>query len=178
MLAHPLRSRVLTLLRTEGPASATALALALGTNSGATSYHLRRLESVGLVADTGTGRGRTRIWRATDPAGPVAPDAPDVNTRVALSWIERDYVRHVSDKAEEWLDVAPAWPAAWASQLGMRDAVVLVTHEQLAALRADLAQVLTRYRRLGQGSPQAKRVAVYTYAYPVDFAAPGSHRGP
>ncbi|WP_192900738.1 ArsR/SmtB family transcription factor [Microbacterium sp. RG1] len=40
-LAHPLRSRILSRLRTHGPATATELASALGTNSGATSYHLR-----------------------------------------------------------------------------------------------------------------------------------------
>ncbi|MGV1007788.1 MAG: ArsR/SmtB family transcription factor [Dermatophilaceae bacterium] len=171
MLAHPLRTRLVTLLRTDGPASATELAGALGTNSGATSYHLRRLESVGLVADTGTGTGKTRIWRARDPAPAGGPDTPDVNTRVALSWIERDYVRHVSEKADEWLDVAPTWAAGWTSRLGMRDAVVLVTQQQLGDLQAEIAQVLARYRRVGQGNPGAKRVAVYTYAYPVDFAA-------
>jgi hypothetical protein len=29
--------------------------------------------------------------------------------------------------------------------------------------------VLARYRRVGQGNPRVKRVAVYTYAYPVDL---------
>jgi len=29
--------------------------------------------------------------------------------------------------------------------------------------------VLARYRRVGQGNPRAKRVAVYTFAYPVDL---------
>ncbi|WP_242653142.1 winged helix-turn-helix domain-containing protein, partial [Intrasporangium flavum] len=53
VLAHPLRSRLLGALRRGGPATATDLAAALGTNSGATSYHLRKLESVGLVEDTG-----------------------------------------------------------------------------------------------------------------------------
>ena len=53
VLAHPLRSRLLSRLRVGGPATATDLATALGTNSGATSYHLRKLESVGLVTDTG-----------------------------------------------------------------------------------------------------------------------------
>ena len=57
VLAHPLRSRLVSQLRRSGPSSATELASLLGTNSGATSYHLRRLESVGLVADTGDGKG-------------------------------------------------------------------------------------------------------------------------
>src|ERR687890_453324 len=64
VLAHPLRSRVLSRLRTAGPATATDLAAALSTNTGATSYHLRKLEAVGLVTDTGEGEGKRRLWRA------------------------------------------------------------------------------------------------------------------
>ena len=60
VLAHPLRSRLLTALRTHGPATATELARDLVTNTGATSYHLRKLASVGLVEETEDGHGRSR----------------------------------------------------------------------------------------------------------------------
>ena len=64
-LAHPLRSRLLGALRVDGPATATTLAQALDTNTGATSYHLRQLAEVGLVAeDVDRGTGRQRWWRA------------------------------------------------------------------------------------------------------------------
>src|ERR671913_919939 len=65
VLAHPLRSRLLSRLRTAGPATATELATELSTNTGATSYHLRKLEAVGLVTDTGEGEGKRRLWRAS-----------------------------------------------------------------------------------------------------------------
>ena len=65
VLAHPLRSRLLGELRLNGPATATTLANVLGTNTGATSYHLRKLASVGLVEETGEGKGRERWWRPT-----------------------------------------------------------------------------------------------------------------
>ena len=65
VLAHPLRSRLLSRLRLHGSATATQLAAALSTNTGATSYHLRKLESVGLVTDTGEGEGRRRVWRGS-----------------------------------------------------------------------------------------------------------------
>ena len=58
MLAHPLRSRLLAELRVRGPATATTLAAVLQTNSGATSYHLRKLAEVALVVDSGKGSGR------------------------------------------------------------------------------------------------------------------------
>src|SRR5665811_582446 len=62
VLAHPLRSRLLAELRVSGPATATTLAAVLHTNTGATSYHLRRLAEADLVVDSGHGRGRQRLW--------------------------------------------------------------------------------------------------------------------
>jgi predicted ArsR family transcriptional regulator len=65
-LSHPVRLRMLGLLRTEGPATATTLALQLGLNTGATSYHLRQLAQHGFVEDdAGRGNGRDRWWRAS-----------------------------------------------------------------------------------------------------------------
>lgn len=176
VLAHPLRSRLVSQLRRTGPSTATALASLLGTNSGATSYHLRRLVGVGLVEDTGDGRGKERVWRAAVEQHSWTPSdfADDEDAQTALSWLERDYVRHFASRAERWLDVAPTWPAEWADHLGLNDNVALVTQEQLVAMRAELEEVLQRYRRVGQGNPSARRVAVYTYAYPVDLdSVPG-----
>lgn len=179
VLAHPLRSRLLSQLRRSGALSATALAALLGTNSGATSYHLRKLESVGLVTDTGDGKGKERLWRAAAEQHSWTPSelAGDEDATTALNWLERDYVRHFAMKAEQWLDVAPTWPTDWSDHLGLNDNVALVSREQLAAMRAELEDVLQKYRRVGQGNPQAKRVAVYSYAYPVDLdQTPGGDR--
>ena len=66
LLAHPLRSRILAHLRLHGGATAAELARALGTNTGATSYHVRVLESAGLVEDTGLGNAKTRVWAIAD----------------------------------------------------------------------------------------------------------------
>ena len=171
VLAHPLRSRLLVRLRTGGPATATELAAVLDTNSGATSYHLRRLEAVGLVTDTGEGEGRRRVWRAVTDAPSFRPSdvEGDEDAETALGWLERDYVRHFAEQAERWLDVAPSWPLAWRDAAGPSDAMVLVTADQLRALTAELGEVIARYRRLGQGNPEAKRVGVYLHALPLDL---------
>src|SRR4051794_32757379 len=171
VLAHPLRSRIVTQLRRSGPLTATALAALLGTNSGATSYHLRRLETVGLVEDTDTGKGKERIWQAAveQPSWPPGELGEDGDAVPALNWRERDYIRHFATKAEQWLDVQQDWPVEWVDHLGINDNVALVTLDQLRAMRSEIEDVLQKYRRVGQGNPQAKRVAVYTYAYPVDL---------
>lgn len=49
VLAQPLRMRLVGALRVKGPATATALAEMLGTNTGATSYHLRQLDRKSVV---------------------------------------------------------------------------------------------------------------------------------
>src|SRR6476646_3384729 len=81
VLAHPLRSRLLTALRMDGPATATALAATLGTNTGATSYHLRKLASVGLVEETGEGRGTERPWPPATGSDATTCAASSIATR-------------------------------------------------------------------------------------------------
>jgi predicted ArsR family transcriptional regulator len=172
MLAHPMRSRLLDELRLSGPATATTLAAVLQTNSGATSYHLRKLAQVALVVDSGEGRGRQRLWSASTQSRPrdegPGNDADDADAQAAITWLARDYLNLFSDRAERWLETQDRWPAAWREQVGLSDHLVQVTAEQLSALRGDLAEVLERYRRLGAGNPDAKRVSVYLCPLPVD----------
>ena len=83
-LSHPVRLRLLGLLRTDGPSTATALAARLGLNSGATRYHLRQLALHGFVTDDESrGNGRERWWRAAHQATrvPTAPDAEGATDR-------------------------------------------------------------------------------------------------
>ena len=170
-LAHPLRSRLLTQLRLHGPATATSLAGTLGTNSGATSYHLRRLESVGLVTDTGDGQGKRRLWAASTDSHEYIPSdvEGDEDAETALNWLVRDYIRHLGEQFERWLDVEQAWPAPWRDSAGMSDSAIVATEQQLEAMRAEIDDVIAKYRRVGQGNPAARRLAVYTIAYPLDL---------
>jgi predicted ArsR family transcriptional regulator len=170
MLAHPLRSRLLAELRLHGPATATTLAARLQTNSGATSYHLRRLAAVGVVEDRGEGTGRSRVWSASTPGrgGAEDPGDGDDDAAAALAWLARDYLQHFADRAGAWLEEQDRWPAPWREAAGLSDHLVQVTPDQLAALRRELEDVLQRYRRVGAGNPDAKRVSVYLCPLPVD----------
>src|SRR5699024_9399193 len=69
VLAHPLRLRMLGLLRIDGAATASGLAQRVGESSGTTSWHLRQLAAAGLVEqDTELGNKRERWWRAVHDA--------------------------------------------------------------------------------------------------------------
>ena len=171
VLAHPLRSRLLSRLRTAGPATATDLAAALNTNTGATSYHLRRLETVGLVTDTGEGEGKRRLWRASTDYHSWTNSAfrDDEDTATALDWLQRDYVRQLAQKAERWLDAAPNWPAEWVDVFGLNDTFVTVTPEQMRQLNSRLDALLAEYRTIGEGDPRARRASVSTFSRPMDL---------
>ncbi|MCW2812706.1 MAG: hypothetical protein JWN84_161 [Nocardioides sp.] len=101
-LAHPVRLRLLGLLRMDGPATATSLATRLGLNSGATSYHLRQLAQHGFVVDDAErGNGRERWWQAahtttyteTTQAGTEDADSEDAFLQSAVvvwnEWLQR-----------------------------------------------------------------------------------------
>ncbi|WP_353352828.1 helix-turn-helix domain-containing protein [Intrasporangium sp. DVR] len=174
VLAHPLRSRLLSHLRIGGPSTATQLAAALSTNSGATSYHLRKLESVGLVEDTGDGQGKQRVWRASSEFHAWDPSdfAGDEDSETALNWLSHDYARHFSEQYDRWLGVSMTWPGDWQDACGSSDAMVLVTSDQLREMRDEILDVVARYRRVGQGNPRARRIAAYTFLYPLDLDRP------
>ncbi|SDS63630.1 Helix-turn-helix domain-containing protein [Friedmanniella luteola] len=174
VLAHPLRSRLLSRLRVDGPATATELAGVLSTNTGATSYHLRKLESVGLVTDTGEGEGKRRLWRASTDFHSFDPSdyRDDDEAAAAVGWLQRDYVRQMASRAEGWFDAADRWPDAWVDAAGYGDTHLTVTAAQLRQVSAELFAVLERWRTAGAGDPAARRVLVSLVAQPADVTDP------
>jgi predicted ArsR family transcriptional regulator len=170
VLAHPLRSRLLTDLRRNGPATATELAERLDTNTGATSYHLRKLESVGLVEDTGQGEGKRRLWQSASRSHSWMPSdfAGDEDAETSLGWLTRDYVRQASERMQQWLDAEHGWPREWRDAMGMSDELVLVDPAQAETLVEELLAVLARYRTAGADDPAARKVSVSFMLHPTD----------
>jgi DNA-binding transcriptional ArsR family regulator len=169
VLAHPLRSRLLTALRTSGPATATALARRLDTNTGATSYHLRKLASVGLVEETDDGRGRERWWRAsTRSHGWTERDvAGDPDAEAASDWLRRHYLRSFVTRYERWLDSSASESLDWRDAAEFGDAELRMSPDELRRFGADLLELLERYRRPSPDDPEARPVAFYYYAFPL-----------
>lgn len=174
VLAHPLRSRLLAQLRLHGPATATELAEQLVTNSGATSYHLRKLASVSLVEDTGGGLGKRRVWRAASRGHEWDPSdfAGDPDAEASLAWLTGFYRSFQSERAEQWAAHQESWPGEWRDVLGSGDDGLLVTAQQARELRDELAAVVRRYRDAGAAEPGALRVLIYTDLLPVDPTPP------
>jgi DNA-binding transcriptional ArsR family regulator len=115
-LSHPVRLRMLTLLRGEGPATATTLAQRLDLNTGATSYHLRQLAQHGFIEeDAERGNARDRWWRAAHEStrtdfrdkGVVDSDVEAYLTTVAMMYADRmrAAVSEMAFLPEEWRTV-------------------------------------------------------------------------
>ena len=170
VLAHPLRSRILSELRLHGPATATDLASRLDTNTGATSYHLRTLESVGLVTDNGEGAGRRRVWEPSSRSHEWQPSdfEGDPDAEESLLWLVRHYVAEQQRRAELWFQHEREWPRAWRDSLGYADDGVLVTQAQARQLFDELESLLARYREAGQGDPTARSLLVGTLMVPIE----------
>lgn len=151
VLAHPLRSRLLGRLRVEGPATATQLATRLGTNSGATSYHLRKLAEVALVVeDTRSGDGRDRWWKAAHDYTTWSQEQflDDPDDRAAATWLIGDHLRMNTAKTQDWLDAAQEWPREWVKASDLSDYRLFLTAEQTGALTRELDEVILRHRAL------------------------------
>jgi DNA-binding transcriptional ArsR family regulator len=176
VLAHPLRSRLLSTLRRDGAATATDLASVLGTNSGATSYHLRKLESVGLVRDTGDGEGKRRLWEASTRfhSFTTSDFADDDDASTAADWLTRHYAHQHVQSYERWLDLASDWPRSWQDAAGASDDTLALTADRALAMHEEVMEVVERYRTeaAAQPDPHAERVLAWFVSCPLDPQAP------
>lgn len=170
-LAHPLRSRLLSALRTYGPATATGLAQRLSTNSGATSYHLRQLAEVGLIEeDPERGNDRERWWRSTHEMTNWAESdfADDPDDRAAADWLLGHYVRSFTGWIGDWLERRHEWPLNWREAADQSDFQLTLTHEGLRALNDELHEVIMRHHHEADPAlPGAERVVVLVQTFPM-----------
>ncbi|RZS44345.1 ArsR family transcriptional regulator [Herbihabitans rhizosphaerae] len=174
-LAHPLRIRLLGTLRIDGPATATALAGKLDTNTGATSYHLRKLAEVGLVEETGEGRGRERWWRAlhTSSTWRDSDVGTDPDDRAAAEWIANHALRYQVDHAERWLAVRHEWSQEWRDAASWSDFQLFLTPQRLRALNDELNAVIRRYFVEGPSTEDsAEKVLFYMNDFPLPKDTP------
>jgi DNA-binding transcriptional ArsR family regulator len=171
-LAHPVRIRLLGLLRREGAMTASEAGRRLGESSGSTSYHLRQLARFDLVEEAGPGRGRERPWRAT-ALFTSWPDVPETKELEAASHeFSRFVLGRYVERLEEWIDGQPDETPEWREAASFGDSILFVTVEELAALRDRLQELGEPYvERLGHPElrpPGARPVSFLRIAIPHD----------
>ncbi|MFI8908634.1 winged helix-turn-helix domain-containing protein [Streptomyces albidoflavus] len=175
-LTHPLRVRLLGLLRADGPATASELAAITGETSASTSYHLRVLARHGFVSEAAARDARERRWQAAhtlttwdneklldQPGGEVFLAT---TRRQQVDHLGRTLDRHEADLAAGRL--APAWRAA----AHLDDYELRLTPASAAALSREFGARAAELAARDAGNTEAARVVVVTAALPV-AGAPG-----
>lgn len=166
-LAHPLRLTLLDALRREGELTATAAAELLGDSPGNMSWHLQTLARYGFVEETGTGKGRSRPWRAvvrrfSFTSSELEPEAQAAGDALELAMIERAY-----NQLQDWRARRHGYSTDWVNASFMSNSVSYVTAVELNEISARITAIFTAYE--GREDP-AKRPAG---AIPVRLTAHG-----
>jgi len=145
-LAHPVRLRLIGLLRNEGPATATLLGRRLGESSGTTSYHLRELARYGFVAEeVGRGTGRERWWRAQHRMTSwQAEDFADEGSEV-VDELNRQIIALRGQHLQAWFEQQSELAATWDGAAELSDWALRLTADEARELSHQLGEVLDRW---------------------------------
>ncbi len=169
-LAHPLRLRLLEALKERGSATASQLAAALDESSGSTSYHLRQLARHGFAEeDPEAGTGRERVW-TTRRGGwslPVLDLAADPANAAAVDVVLRAQLHADAQRVLEVMERARTWPREWQEATVRRESAVTLDPERLGQMRAEIDEVIDRYRD-AEAEPGARRVSVVYMLTPTE----------
>lgn len=161
-LVHPIRLRLLQLLREGGPATATGLAARIGHCSGVTSYHLRVLGEHGFaVDDPERGNGRERWWRATHRSSEftfrVPGEAGDAQETELAEHFLRMVAEHNFARIAAYIDILSARREELPTlPWQLVDWSLRMTRDEVRALTAKVNELAAPYRN----DPDAPESAV------------------
>jgi len=162
-LAHPLRLKLLGLLRRDGAKTVGELSELVDAAPGSVSYHLTTLHRFGFVEEAPelARDGRERWWRAShamtayEPVDLLAdPESAAAGRRMRQAFLQG----HLAEQLD-YLDAEPALPREWVAAASAGDIIAYLTAAELAELTAEvnaLAEKWARPRELA--SPQAEPV--------------------
>lgn len=175
-LAHPLRYRMLELLNSEGPATASALGRRIDESSGTTSYHLRQLAEAGFIEeDRERGTGRDRYWRSAGGWTLETDLLDDPATRAAAGIVLDEALAVRIDRHRRFNEQRDRWPRQWRDASMVAERRMALTPDEANALARELAAVADRYHDLHDRDdppPGTAQVVVQTDVIP-ETLAPG-----
>jgi predicted ArsR family transcriptional regulator len=166
--------RLIGLLRTEGPLTATRAADLLGESSGTCSFHLRQLAKYGLVEEAEGGTGREKPWRATTTStawDTTGDDTPEM--AAATSLLSTVVADQYFEQLARWLEASPGEPAEWQRAAMLGDRLLYVTPAELEELRDRMREMLDEYverdLRPELRPADARLISWLNIAFPNDF---------
>jgi predicted ArsR family transcriptional regulator len=170
--AHPIRLKLVGLLRREGPLTATQAGGRIGESAASCSFHLRQLAKYGMVEEAGGGKGRERPWRATAVSTEWAATGPDPQSAAAGAMLSRVVVEHYFEGAIGWLDRRAEEDPEWAEKSVVADHAVYLTADELAEVGAKARALLDPYLERNEDASKrpdgARPVTYIQLGFPLD----------
>lgn len=168
--AHPVRMRLIGLLRTRGPLTATQAAALTGESSGTCSFHLRQLAKYGLAEEADGGSGRERPWRATTRYTSVEDDADDPASAAAGALVRSVLVDRYFERVNHWLDMRGQVAAQWRDAAMFGDRFIYLTPGELTELGDKIEELIDMYAereaRPDARPHDARLVSMLLFAFP------------
>ncbi|MET7368095.1 helix-turn-helix domain-containing protein [Streptomyces sp. NPDC005566] len=165
-LTHPLRLRLLGLLRQHGPATASELAVRTGESSASTSYHLRVLARYAFVAEAEHRDGRERRWQAVHAVTSWSNEGMLATSggrallgtfwRRSIEHLQHSVVQHEADIQDGRLG------EEWHEPSGVSDLMPRLTPESLRELWDAFEAKVTELTARDEHDPSAERVVLVT----------------
>lgn len=172
-LGHPLRLRILGLLRVHGPATATSLGRDVNAAPNAVSYHLRQLAKAGFIEPAGQAAGdrREHAWRASHDVTSWENSAfsSSPGAHLALEALRHRIFDAYREQLERYLQAESTWDDAWREAAGFGDLIFRATPDGLRAAREEVEAVVERHRQGAAGhasEPDTEMVQVIWHAFP------------
>ena len=167
---HPLRLRLLSLLRLDGPATASDLARRVGESSGSASYHLRQLARFGFVEDDpGQTSKRERVWRAAHRGTRVPAESfvDDAEKWAVVNQLAHQQIGTWLRAADAFLADPQSWSPAWIEAATTDDWRLRISPQRQRALNAEIEALVDRYREESREQPDGEIVTMFFGAVPV-----------
>ena len=144
-LAHPIRLTLLSLLRTEGPLTATKAAERIGESSASCSFHLRQLSKYGFVEEASGGHGRERPWQATTMLTDIPEVADNPEFGAAADLFRSILLERHFENATRWLDAKESEPEEWREASQFNDRMLYLTAAELGEVAEQIKTMLDAY---------------------------------
>lgn len=168
-MSHPLRRRLLDVLRVDGPSTASMLAEKTGQAVGNVSHHLKMLAASELVEEAPelARDRRERWWRKAGYTVSWSPsDFPDDPVAAAAESLTLE--RQVS-MARQWFAERESYPEEWHRAAFTSDSWARMSVAEMAELEEKILDLVNRYsgREIPDDGQERRPVFISTRAVPA-----------
>jgi DNA-binding transcriptional ArsR family regulator len=170
-LAHPLRRRLLDVLRVHGPATASALAERTDQAVGNVSHHIRALAEVGLVEEAPelAKDRRERWWRlvARSLRWSGQPLSDDVAEEAIVQAVQSLTIDRHSGHVRAWFAAADEARAPWRESAFSIEKWLHLTADELEELAEEMGELFARWSDRERPDDDRHREPILLFAYGI-----------